>query len=102
MHLALQLDWYPGNGNDAVRPSQMQVDWVRYYPVTHPVRRNGDEHCGHADEHGCERRLTAAPTGKDTGATAISPWPLPARGTVSGPTGGCGTRTAGRRCRSAG
>ncbi len=33
MHLALQLDWFPGSGSAAVRQSEMQVDWVRYYPV---------------------------------------------------------------------
>ena len=33
MHLALQLDWFPGSGSGAVRQSEMQVDWVRYYPV---------------------------------------------------------------------
>jgi len=33
MHLTLQLDWFPGSGTGAVRQSEMQVDWVRYYPV---------------------------------------------------------------------
>ena len=33
MHLALQLDWFPGSGSGAVQQSEMQVDWVRYYPV---------------------------------------------------------------------
>ena len=33
MHLTLQLDWFPGSGSGAVRQSEMQVDWVRYYPV---------------------------------------------------------------------
>ncbi len=33
MHLALQLDWFPGSGSAAVQQSEMQVDWVRYYPV---------------------------------------------------------------------
>ncbi len=32
MHLCIQLDWFP-NGGGAVQPSQMQVDWVRQYPV---------------------------------------------------------------------
>jgi glycosyl hydrolase family 16 len=31
MHLTLQLDWFPGSG--AARQSEMQVDWVRHYPV---------------------------------------------------------------------
>ena len=33
MHLTLQLDWFPGSGSGAVRQSEMQVDWVRHYPV---------------------------------------------------------------------
>ncbi len=33
MHLTLQLDWFPGSAGGAVRQSEMQVDWVRYYPV---------------------------------------------------------------------
>jgi licheninase len=33
MHLTLQLDWFPGSASGAVRQSEMQVDWVRYYPV---------------------------------------------------------------------
>ncbi len=33
MHLAIQLDWFPENGNPgAVKPSEMQVDWVKGYP----------------------------------------------------------------------
>jgi Glycosyl hydrolases family 16 len=33
MHLCVQLDWFPADGHRAVAPSQMQVDWVRQYPV---------------------------------------------------------------------
>jgi hypothetical protein len=33
MHLCVQLDWFPVDGRVAVAPSQMQVDWVRQYPV---------------------------------------------------------------------
>jgi Glycosyl hydrolases family 16 len=33
MHLCIQLDWFPKDGDGAVKPSQMQVDWVRQYPV---------------------------------------------------------------------
>jgi hypothetical protein len=33
MHLCIQLDWFPGKRDGAVRPSQMQVDWVRQYAV---------------------------------------------------------------------
>ncbi|WP_214404883.1 glycoside hydrolase family 16 protein [Pseudonocardia lacus] len=33
MHLAIQLDWFPGKDEDGdVRESQMQVDWVKVYP----------------------------------------------------------------------
>ena len=32
MHLTLQLDWFP-EGSAAATPSQMLVDWVRYYPI---------------------------------------------------------------------
>ena len=47
MHLTLQLDWFPGSGSGAVRQSEMQVDWVRYYPVdgSRPPRsRRANEH----------------------------------------------------------
>ncbi len=37
MHLCIQLDWFPQNAaqkaGGAVTPSQMQVDWVRQYPL---------------------------------------------------------------------
>jgi beta-glucanase (GH16 family) len=36
MHLCIQLDWFPQKGDGAVKPSQMQVDWVRQYPVDAP------------------------------------------------------------------
>ena len=32
MHLTLQLDWFP-KGSAAATPSQMLVDWIRYYPI---------------------------------------------------------------------
>ena len=33
MHLAIQLDWFPGQGDpEDVEESEMQVDWVRQYP----------------------------------------------------------------------
>jgi hypothetical protein len=36
MHLCIQLDWFPQERDGAVRPSQMQVDWVRQYPLAAP------------------------------------------------------------------
>ena len=36
MHLCIQLDWFPQDRDGAVRPSQMQVDWVRQYPLDAP------------------------------------------------------------------
>jgi hypothetical protein len=34
MHLCIQLDWFPGQGDpDDVRESTMQVDWVKQYPL---------------------------------------------------------------------
>jgi beta-glucanase (GH16 family) len=34
MHLAIQLDWFPENSRDGeVQESQMQVDWVKQYPI---------------------------------------------------------------------
>jgi hypothetical protein len=33
MHLCIQLDWFPQKAGGAVTPSQMQVDWVRQYPL---------------------------------------------------------------------
>ncbi len=32
MHLTIQLDWFPKGGGD-VKPSEMQVDWVRQYAL---------------------------------------------------------------------
>ena len=36
MHLCIQLDWFPQKRDGAVKPSQMQVDWVRQYPLDAP------------------------------------------------------------------
>ena len=127
MHLTLQLDWFPGSGSGAVRQSEMQVDWVRYYPVdgsgsataittgdtdtattasvagTTSSRRHRDEHGDQQHDHRAnELRLIATRPGTGRGHGDRSPWPLPVNGDVSGRPGGCGTRTAGRRCRSAG
>jgi Glycosyl hydrolases family 16 len=33
MHLCIQLDWFPQEAAGDVTPSQMQVDWVRQYPL---------------------------------------------------------------------
>jgi Glycosyl hydrolases family 16 len=34
MHLCIQLDWFPKDGEGgSVRPSEMQVDWVKQYAV---------------------------------------------------------------------
>jgi beta-glucanase (GH16 family) len=33
MHLAIQLDWFPEQGDeDDVEPSRMEVDWIKQYP----------------------------------------------------------------------
>jgi beta-glucanase (GH16 family) len=33
MHLAIQLDWFPEDGDKKdVKPSEMQIDWVKQYP----------------------------------------------------------------------
>jgi hypothetical protein len=54
LHLALQLDWFPEAG-DAVQPSTMSVDWVRYYPLA------GDG-TGAADIAGATASTTTATT----------------------------------------
>jgi len=33
MHLTIQLDWFPDNGDGSVQPSSLQVDWVAQYPL---------------------------------------------------------------------
>jgi licheninase len=33
MHLCVQLDWFPDSGRGRVRPSTMQVDWVKQYTL---------------------------------------------------------------------
>jgi Glycosyl hydrolases family 16 len=34
MHLCVQLDWFPGDARGRVRPSTMQVDWVKQYTLS--------------------------------------------------------------------
>lgn len=31
MHQTIQLDWFPGDGSGAPKPSWLEVDWARYY-----------------------------------------------------------------------
>ena len=45
MHLTIQLDWFPKGGGD-VKPSQMQVDWVRQYAL--PESGKGGDGSGDA------------------------------------------------------
>ncbi|MDQ4116823.1 MAG: family 16 glycosylhydrolase [Actinomycetota bacterium] len=43
MHLCIQLDWFPDNGKGgAVKPSEMQVDWVRQYPLPESEQGGGN------------------------------------------------------------
>jgi hypothetical protein len=64
LHLALQLDWLPTAG-DAVQPSTMSVDWVRYYPLA-------VEGTGAADIAGATTTTTAAPTTTATTTSALT------------------------------
>ena len=34
MHLCVQLDWFPEDGDDPVKTSTMHVDWVKQYALT--------------------------------------------------------------------
>lgn len=34
MHLTIQLDWFPEDGSSTVKESNMQVDWVKEYPLS--------------------------------------------------------------------
>ncbi|GAA1099481.1 glycoside hydrolase family 16 protein [Pseudonocardia alni] len=45
MHLTIQLDWFPKGGGD-VKPSEMQVDWVRQYAL--PESEKGGDGSGDA------------------------------------------------------
>ncbi|MER7435097.1 glycoside hydrolase family 16 protein [Pseudonocardia alni] len=45
MHLTIQLDWFP-KGGGAVKPSEMQVDWVRQYAL--PESEKGGDDSGDA------------------------------------------------------
>ena len=56
MHLTLQLDWFPKSGA-SVQKSQMDVDWVRQYPLTgdtsdagSPTSSTGDGSTGDASQ----------------------------------------------------
>ena len=43
MHLCVQLDWFPGNGKGDVKPSEMQVDWVRQYALPESEQGGDDK-----------------------------------------------------------
>jgi hypothetical protein len=34
MHLTIQLDWFPDDGDDDITPSQLQVDWAKEYKIS--------------------------------------------------------------------
>ncbi|MFP5021476.1 glycoside hydrolase family 16 protein [Pseudonocardia phyllosphaerae] len=48
MHLCIQLDWFPKGGGD-VKPSEMQVDWVRQYPLPESEKGDADDNGGSGD-----------------------------------------------------
>jgi hypothetical protein len=72
MHLALQLDWFPGSGSGAARQSEMQVDWVRYYPVDGPGSATAT--------------ATADPTTAPTASVAVTATSTATSSTTTGPT----------------
>jgi hypothetical protein len=41
MHLCIQLDWFPRSARGPVRPSTMQVDWVKQYTLSPDELRDG-------------------------------------------------------------
>ncbi|WP_130290469.1 family 16 glycosylhydrolase [Pseudonocardia sediminis] len=47
MHLCIQLDWFP-KGEGDVKPSEMQVDWVKQYSI--PESEQGDDKSGSDDK----------------------------------------------------
>lgn len=92
MHMTIQLDWFPDGG--AVTPSSMQVDWVRFYPITgsgaSPAPLDAVGGVGAAPgPGGTPAGGTAAPTGAPAPApTAERPAPVvvPAPPTTPRPT----------------
>jgi hypothetical protein len=58
MHLCIQLDWFPKDGAGAAKPSQMQVDWVRQYPLNGPSA---------GPSHATTATATAGTTGTGSG-----------------------------------
>ncbi|SFM70038.1 Beta-glucanase, GH16 family [Pseudonocardia ammonioxydans] len=67
MHLCIQLDWFPEGGGE-VKPSTMEVDWVRQYPMPESEQGGGSEE-GLLD--GPLKRITEG--GPDAGSATRGP-----------------------------
>ncbi|MDN5918780.1 MAG: family 16 glycosylhydrolase [Pseudonocardia sp.] len=80
MHLCIQLDWFPKGGGD-VKPSEMQVDWVKQYSI--PESEQGEDTGGSGGDDASEglrdtlgdltRATEGAPDPGQTGAGQRGP-----------------------------
>ena len=84
MHLCIQLDWFPGSASGRGQPSQMQVDWVRQYPITgtgpSPAPINADGTCPWPPRPpGAAPPVSGAPGAgvADAAASGCVPSPIP-------------------------
>ncbi len=68
MHLCVQLDWFPGNGKGGVKPSSMEVDWVRQYALPEGDQ-GGDQ--GGGDQGGDQGGDKGGDTKGDKGSEGV-------------------------------
>jgi hypothetical protein len=88
MHLCIQLDWFPGNGRSGdVKPSEMQVDWVRQYPLPESEQK-GDNGGGDQGEKGSEGVLDGVGGALDRLTRRTEGAPDPVDSAQRGPSGG--------------
>jgi licheninase len=83
MHLCIQLDWFPGDGQGAVQESTMQVDWVRQYPLRVAESPVGPEPSQPSEPEPTAPQSSAPPA--PTEAPGIPPAPVPSPPTGTAP-----------------
>ena len=70
MHLCIQLDWFPGDGD--TRTSSMQVDWVKQYSLDGSGADRAEEPAGHRSSR--DGGYTTAATTTPATAPATAGW----------------------------
>ena len=72
MHLCIQLDWFP-KGEGEVKPSQMQVDWVKQYSIPESEQAEDNSEGLPGPLGGLTRGAEGAPDPGQTGAGQRGP-----------------------------